>query len=244
MTSIIEVRCTCGKKLRAKPKLAGKTVTCPNCQTQLSISQAGASAEDSASANLELTLQSIEQPVQPELETPVWFVRNSQGQQFGPMTKAQMDTGVTNGSVTVDCQVWQDGQAPMMATQLFPQLAGAPQSGVPSALPLDSGLTPLPSDGGLANAAPTAAGIPAPSLPPARTPLRGSGQGKANIPSDGQSGAKIGTSLLAMIGVGPTFTPASPSKRNACGANAVRLRGCPVTGLVKCSIRVGPSNSS
>ena len=37
MPSIIEVRCTCGKNLRAKLKLAGKTVRCPNCQTQLRI---------------------------------------------------------------------------------------------------------------------------------------------------------------------------------------------------------------
>jgi hypothetical protein len=47
MPSIIEVRCKCGKNLRAKSKLAGKIVRCPNCQTQLRIpDQTSRAAED------------------------------------------------------------------------------------------------------------------------------------------------------------------------------------------------------
>ena len=49
MPPIIEVRCTCGKKLRAKSKLAGKKVRCPNCQAQLSIP--ALSAEDAGATS-------------------------------------------------------------------------------------------------------------------------------------------------------------------------------------------------
>ncbi len=53
MPSVIEVRCKCGRKLRAKSKLAGKLVRCPNCQTQLRIpDQTGGTAEDPESTNL------------------------------------------------------------------------------------------------------------------------------------------------------------------------------------------------
>jgi len=57
-------------------------------------------------------------------EAPVWYGKLSDGRQFGPVTKTQLDRAATGGQLTADCLIWRQGQAtPVPARKLYPHLA-------------------------------------------------------------------------------------------------------------------------
>lgn len=122
----VEVACpNCTKRLRAPEKQLGKKVKCPHCKQPFA-------------------LGSTEQGEQ-------WNVQIADGQQFGPVSRAELDTWMAEGRLNAECQVLQEGWDQWQwADQVFPQLAAAAGGGVAP------GPGPIPAVGG------AAVGVPAP----------------------------------------------------------------------------------
>ena len=114
----VEISCTnCGKTLRAPDEKIGKQALCPSCKTVLTISP---QSEDSTAAK----------PPPRKAAAPKWFVQSYDGNQYGPITKNELDDWVSDAKLTAECQVLRDGdQQWQWAHQLYPQLSQASTSG-------------------------------------------------------------------------------------------------------------------
>lgn len=124
----IEVKCEgCGRTLRGHDTLAGKRVKCPNC-----------------AAVVELPSLTVEEsPKKPSEEqapdkTPVddvprqkaeWYMQTDDGDEYGPVTKDELDQWVKDGRVDKSCQLLQEGwEQWKWAEHIYPELAESDQS--------------------------------------------------------------------------------------------------------------------
>jgi phage FluMu protein Com len=110
----VEFTCDhCGKRLRVKDESAGKKVKCPGCQNIVQV---------------------------PKDE---WYLKAEDGNDYGPVPKTELDQWFTEGRVTPQCQILQDGwQQWKWATDVYPQLA---QPAAPSSAPIAPVGTPVPT---------------------------------------------------------------------------------------------------
>ncbi len=120
----IEVHCTsCQRTFRVPDKVAGKKIKCPKCANILPVpGQAATSAIASSASN-------------------AWHVKTADGQEFGPVSKAELDGWVAEGRLDADSQVLQAG-APQWqwASDVYPQLAApTPSPAFPSVAAARSG---------------------------------------------------------------------------------------------------------
>jgi len=92
--AIIECR-GCGRKLRVPDEKAGKRARCPDCGAAFVVPHAA------------VPVQGPDSP-QPTA-TESWYMRSPEGQQFGPIDKAELDRWVADGRVTADDQVLREG---------------------------------------------------------------------------------------------------------------------------------------
>jgi hypothetical protein len=100
----ISVVCSgCQKKLKAPDSAAGKRTKCPACQSVIEIPSAGATAANDS-----------------------WTVKTATGDDFGPVTKGELDQWLKEGRLDDQCQLLQEG-APQWqwASDLYPELAAA-----------------------------------------------------------------------------------------------------------------------
>ena len=104
----IEIQCPqCGKRLKAPDSQLGKQAKCPQCQNVFVVERAQTTAATSSDA-----------PSQ-------WHVKTGEGDQYGPVTKAELDTWVQEGRLDSGCQVLKDGwPAWQWAEQVYPGLGG------------------------------------------------------------------------------------------------------------------------
>ena len=111
----IDVNCPqCQKKLRVPDTQAGKKVRCPNCQGVFQIP--GGSAEAAAG-----------EP---------WHVKLPDGQQYGPISKSELDTWVAEGRLDAECQLLRAGDAQWQwADTVFPALAAGAAAAASPAQP-------------------------------------------------------------------------------------------------------------
>jgi hypothetical protein len=117
----IEVNCSgCQRTFRVPDKVAGKKIKCPKCANIL---QVPAPAPSTPNAN-------------------AWHVKTADGQEYGPVSKKDLDDWVTEGRLDADCQVLQVG-APQWqwASDVYPQL-DAPS---PAPAPASPNITASPS---------------------------------------------------------------------------------------------------
>lgn len=137
----IEIQCqNCQKKLKVADKFAGKKAKCPNCQGILEIpgavaaaapvaaptakaspssSQVGATAPKSASKSTS-TIRSVPK------HKDEWYLQTEDGEQYGPVTKAEMDSWLEEGRVDATCQLLCDGwEQWKWAEEVYPKLASA-----------------------------------------------------------------------------------------------------------------------
>ena len=130
----IETRCpSCSKLLRVPDEAAGKRIRCPACQHV--ITPGG------------------EQPVvaapSPQIPAPrpaavLWTVQTEDGQQFGPISKMELDQWVAEGRVNTGCQLLQAGSAQWQwASEVYPQLSSA----APAAAPQPAGYPGIDTSG-------------------------------------------------------------------------------------------------
>ncbi|QDU95043.1 TM2 domain-containing protein [Lignipirellula cremea] len=108
----IEISCSsCDKRLRVKDDLAGKKVRCPQCKGVIEVPSDGVSvaAEDEAG-----DAASTEE---------MWFVKTDEGEDFGPISRTELDGWVADGRLNGDCQLLIEGSDQWQwASDVFPQL--------------------------------------------------------------------------------------------------------------------------
>jgi hypothetical protein len=94
----IDIICeSCGKKLRVGDSHAGKRGKCPNCDGIIQI---------------------------PAVSAEQWFVQLPDGQQYGPISRSELDTWVEEGRVDHECQLLQEGwEQWKWADEVYPKLS-------------------------------------------------------------------------------------------------------------------------
>jgi len=155
-----------------------------------------------------------------DLLSPIWYLRTPDGQQYGPVSKQQLDQWVAEGRVGNDCWVWRAGWADWQGAgsvygQLGHPLAAAAGSGAPATpASLATPAKPAETTGPHGRAAPAEparlAGLSAPSAPTATAPsqaAKGPLEATAELAVDSQQwiGQTVGHyQLLQYIGRGPS----------------------------------------
>lgn len=124
----IETPCPgCGSKLRVADEHAGRQARCPKCQTVYQVPAAAAA------------------PSQAESSRPAaggWFLMTG-GQDYGPVSKAEIDRWVAEGRVSSTSKIRQDDRPWQDAAHVYPQLAtGAMGGGAMGARAIGGGAFP------------------------------------------------------------------------------------------------------
>lgn len=102
----LEIQCThCQRRLRVENAAAGQRVKCPQCQYFLTVPSASPSTSKAAG------------------DTRRWYLRTPDGATYGPVPRGELDEWMSEGRVTADCQVLEDGSSQWRwASEMFPQL--------------------------------------------------------------------------------------------------------------------------
>jgi len=130
--------------MRVPDKVAGKRIKCPKCETVLRIPEAP--TEDQAAPVEESPAKEpapAEKTPQAEPSLPdSWYLKAEDGEDYGPVPKAELDQWMEEGRITSDCQVLQDGADQWQwASDVYPELEApeTPSSPVPPVEPTTSG---------------------------------------------------------------------------------------------------------
>ncbi len=138
----------CEKKLRAPDEQKGKQAKCPQCKKPFTIqpvaeASAGVGgAQAAARAGGQVATQQRPQAArqshptsqarpQPQAVAPSqpqfpdqWFLQTAEGQEYGPVTKAELDQWLTEDRIDAECQILQEGwEQWKWAEDVYPNLA-------------------------------------------------------------------------------------------------------------------------
>ena len=147
----VEVECpSCGKKLRAPETSAGKHAKCPRCQGIIAIptnapayrngSRAASASSTTEQHTKSKTIQSAPRAAYNATanSTAEWTMLAPDKQQYGPVTKAELDAWAQEGRLDVSCQLYRSGWTDWKwAAEVYPQLNApvAPVQSVPIGYP-------------------------------------------------------------------------------------------------------------
>jgi phage FluMu protein Com len=140
----IEVFCqACQKKLRVPDTAAGKRIKCPKCQGVLNVpataeaapgSLSGAIPTPSKVASKSSASIPVQRPVAPTPKSAVtkkmpveqWFVQADDGQQYGPVSRLELNQWHADGRITTETQILREGSEQWQwASDLYPDLLPA-----------------------------------------------------------------------------------------------------------------------
>lgn len=109
----IETICqTCNNRLRVADEHAGKLARCPKCQSVYTVPNPQAAGSAGALASTSPLDQ--------------WRLKTGDGMIYGPVPRADMDRWLTEGRVTPDSQLLQEGTDKWQwAREVYPQLSAA-----------------------------------------------------------------------------------------------------------------------
>ncbi len=122
------LRCEgCHSQLKLAQRFRGKRIKCPKCQHVINVPQ---SASDSAAAHAQAAppVAKAPPPRRPEAAAPPpkpaenWYLHAHDGQQYGPISRAELDGWMNEGLLTATCQICGDEGNWRPATELYPQL--------------------------------------------------------------------------------------------------------------------------
>lgn len=115
----LQVVCpSCTAKLRAPDTAAGKKTKCPKCQAVIAVP---ANAPQAPAAS----------PGAKKAEN--WHMQTTDGSQFGPVPRAELDEWFKEGRISADCQLLKDGADQWQwASEIYPSLEQPAQTTPPS----------------------------------------------------------------------------------------------------------------
>jgi len=140
----IEIQCpACHRKLRVPEKFAGKRAKCPGCKEVVEIPAAdGESGGQPPTQRKPQRPTPAQKPKEPSggpaapaaPSEPQWYVHTEEGDEYGPVSRQELETWVEEGRVDATCQVFCDGWPDWKwASEEFPQLAGPAATAEPAA---------------------------------------------------------------------------------------------------------------
>ena len=165
----IEITCSCGKRYRVADEHAGRKMRCRACQQILAIP-----LQEEPTPTFEATLVPQSQPQQPVPEqvfpTPQnphlpdeWFVHSHDGNDYGPVTKQELDSWFAEGLFTPQCQLRQQGGEWLPVHSVYPQTRQSESSLAQE--PASGGFPMIQTDSARSTQAPTidSASVPSPA---------------------------------------------------------------------------------
>ncbi len=115
----LQVTCSsCNAKLKAPDTAAGKKTKCPKCQAVISVP--------------------LDAPQAPAASTVVkrvenWHMQTTDGSQFGPVPRTELDEWFKEGRISADCQLLKDGADQWQwASEIYPSLDKSAPAAVPT----------------------------------------------------------------------------------------------------------------
>lgn len=172
-----EVQCDqCSAKFRAADKLIGKRVKCPKCQAVILVGAAPeekaarkpsagskSGAKSTSSKRKVAKAKPIEDDVSQQSDGGAeWHVQLGEGEEYGPVTKTELDSWVAEGRLDGNCQLLKEGWDQWKwADDVYPELAESDEGAA-------EGKDDNPFAGLGENASP--AGEVAPFVPPQEAP--------------------------------------------------------------------------
>jgi len=123
----IDIKCAkCGGKFRVPDKFAGKKAKCAKCGAPIAIPALDETPAEEPAAQPEATKQA-ETPAETEpVDKPEWYMQTDDGEEYGPVTRKDLDSWVTDGRIDNTCQILRDGwEQWKWAEDVFPELGGA-----------------------------------------------------------------------------------------------------------------------
>ena len=179
----IEIQCQqCNARFRVGDQYAGKRVKCAKCRATIvveaaepavaevveAVEPAAAAPEVQKTAAKETAAKEPVAAKKPAAEAGDWFMQTEEGEQYGPVSKADLDAWVIEGRLDAGCQVLRDGwEQWKWAEEVYPQLSGTPAAPPAAAEPV-------------VEVAPVTVSVPTPVVPevsvaPAAVCARGGG---------------------------------------------------------------------
>jgi hypothetical protein len=132
----IRVTCACGKRYQVAAEHAGKKLRCTKCGAITVVPREGASGATPAVAApsapaatvrvAAIPVETVTAPPPPPLPAAakVWHVHSHNGQRYGPVPRAELDSWAAQRLLSPQCLVWREGMPQWQAaTELYPQLA-------------------------------------------------------------------------------------------------------------------------
>lgn len=133
----IEIQCQqCNARFRVGEQYVGKRVKCAKCRATILVEEAEPLAAEAVEVVPEVQKPATKQPAakgptaakKPAAEAAGdWFMQTEEGEQYGPVSKADLDAWVAEGRLDAGCQVLRDGwEQWKWAEEVFPQLSATP----------------------------------------------------------------------------------------------------------------------
>jgi predicted Zn finger-like uncharacterized protein len=130
----IVIQCPhCRRRFRVPDKYAGKRVKCPKCEGTIAIRAVGELSPEELAAGDKATREEVESH---EPTAGRWFLQTEDSQQYGPVSKTELDAWLSEGRIDASCQLLCEGWKQWKwADEVYAELAEAaaePQQAAPA----------------------------------------------------------------------------------------------------------------
>ena len=118
----IDIKCPkCNRKFRVADKFAGKRIKCPKCQGAIGIS---ATDQPKAEEKTPPPRAVEKKPAKKAAAAEQWYMQTDDGEEFGPISREELDEWIAEGRINGACQVLQEGWDQWQwAEDVFPEIA-------------------------------------------------------------------------------------------------------------------------
>jgi hypothetical protein len=118
----IEFMCECGQRLKVADANAGKRAKCPKCKSEQRVPAASTVGAPSQPA---FSTASASAAPPAANNAAMWTVQTGEGEQYGPITKAELEQWMAEGRLDDNCQILREGWDQWKwASEVYPSLGG------------------------------------------------------------------------------------------------------------------------